>query len=90
MNTSNVEFSIDALDARAAAVHFGDDRLIVDLVDGRVLSVPLAWFPRLANATLEQRADWYFINDGESIRWEAVDEDISVPLLLGLLGLPGP
>ncbi len=84
MTTSSVEFSTDALDARAAAVRFGDDRLIVDLVDGRVLSVPLTWFPRLANATPEQRADWYLLGDGEGIHWEAVDEDISVPLLLGL------
>lgn len=84
MPSSSVEFSTDALDARAAAVHFGDDRLIVDLVDGRALSVPLAWFPRLANATPEQRADWYLLGDGEGIHWEAVDEDISVPLLLGL------
>lgn len=84
MTSSIGEFSVDALEARAAAVRIAEDRFIVDLVDGRVLSVPLTWFPRLANATPEQRADWYFINDGESIRWEAVDEDISVPLLLGL------
>lgn len=84
MTTSSLEFDTDALDARAASVCFGDDRLIVDLVDGRTLSVPVAWFPRLANATPEQRADWYLLGDGEGIHWEAVDEDISVPLLLGL------
>lgn len=84
MTTSSLEFSTEALDARAASVRFGNDRLIVDLVDGRILSVPLAWFPRLANATPEQRADWYLLGDGEGIHWEAVDEDISVPLLLGL------
>lgn len=84
MTTSRVAFSTDGLDSRAAAVRFGDDRLIVDLEDGRVLSVPLAWFPRLANATSEQRADWYLLGEGEGIHWEAVVEDISVPLLLGL------
>jgi hypothetical protein len=84
VTSSATDFSVDALEARAVGVRIADDRLIVDLVDGRVLGVPLGWFPRLANATPEQRSDWYFINDGESIRWEAVDEDISVPLLLGL------
>ena len=84
MTSSSVEFSTDELDARAATVRINDDRLIIDLVDGRVLSVPLAWFPRLANATQKQRTDWYLLGDGEGIQWEAVDEDISVPLLLGL------
>lgn len=69
---------------RAADVRIEHDRLVVDLVDGRVLSVPLAWFPRLEDATPEQCADWRLIGKGEGIHWEAVDEDISVPRLLGL------
>lgn len=84
MPTSNLDFDTDALDARAASVRFAGDRLIIDLVDGRALSVPLAWCSCLANATPEQRVDWYLLGDGEGIHWEAVDEDISVPLLLGL------
>jgi hypothetical protein len=58
--------------------------LTVLLVDGRKLSVPTTWFPRLVSATPEQRDDWQLIGKGEGIHWEAIDEDISVPLLLGL------
>lgn len=74
--------------ARAANASFSDDDLIVSLVDGRVLSVPLAWFPRLFHATPEQRADWRLIGDGEGIHWESVDEDLSVAGLLR--GTPAP
>jgi hypothetical protein len=74
--------------ARAVNVTFTDDDLVVSLSDGRVLSVPLAWFPRLLHATPEQRSEWRFIGDGEGIHWEAVDEDLSV---IGLLrGAPAP
>jgi hypothetical protein len=56
--------------------------LKVALDDGRELSVPLAWFPRLRDATAEQRANWRFIGRGEGIHWPDVDEDISI---LGLI-----
>jgi uncharacterized protein DUF2442 len=69
---------------RAADVRIEHDRLVIDLVDGRVLSVPLAWFPRLERATTDQRSAWRLIGKGEGIHWEAVDDDISVPRLLGL------
>lgn len=69
---------------RAADVRIEHDRLVIDLVDGRVLSVPLAWFPRLERATTDQRSAWHLIGKGEGIHWEAVDEDFSVPRLLGL------
>lgn len=72
------------LEARAAHVAVTDDRLIVALTDGREISVPLAWFPRLLNATPPQRANWRLIGQGEGIHWEDMDEDISVPRLLGL------
>ncbi|MGH7822205.1 MAG: DUF2442 domain-containing protein, partial [Candidatus Binatia bacterium] len=52
--------------------------------DGRELSVPLGWFPRLASATVEQRAAWELLDGGEEIRWEEIDEDVSVPNLLGV------
>ena len=69
-------------------VAFTDDDLVVTLSDGGVLSVPLAWFPRLFHATPEQRSEWRFIGEGAGIHWEAVDEDLSV---LGLLrGVPAP
>ena len=56
----------------------------VRLVDGRELSVPLAWFPRLAAATPRQRRAFELVDQGVEIRWEEVDEDISVPNLLGV------
>jgi len=74
-----------SLRPQAASVTVRDDALTVILADGRALSVPTAWFPRLAQATPEQRADWRLIGDGGGIHWEAIDEDISVA---GLLGLP--
>ena len=66
-----------AVDVRCSA-----DALIVRLVDGREISVPLEWFPRLRDATLEQRAHWRLIGGGIGIHWERVDEDISVESLL--------
>lgn len=58
------------------------DELVVSLNDGRVLSVPLAWFPRLANASPEQLAAFELLGEGEGIHWPALDEDISVVGLL--------
>jgi len=66
-----------ALDAR-----FTDDTLIVSLSDGREVSVPLEWFPRLRDATPKQRKNWRLIAKGIGIHWEDVDEDISVATLL--------
>jgi hypothetical protein len=54
------------------------------LVDGRELGVPLAWFPRLAAATTEQRRAFELLDQGVEIRWEEIDEDVSVPNLLGV------
>jgi hypothetical protein len=54
------------------------DELVVDLADGRTLTVPLSWYPRLAHATPEERADWRLIGLGEGIHWPQLDEDISV------------
>lgn len=59
-----------------------EDTLSVDLSDGRTISVPLAWFPRLLHATTEERNHWRLIGKGHGIHWEAIDEDISVEGLL--------
>lgn len=75
---------VPRLEARAVALRFTADRLILQLADGREISAPLAWFPRLAGATKAQRADWRLMGDGVGVHWEEVDEDISVPILLGL------
>jgi hypothetical protein len=70
------------LDATAVDVTVMDDRLVVILADGRELAAPLAWFPRLLDATPEQRKNWRFIGRGHGIHWPDVDEDISVASLL--------
>ena len=68
----------------AKEVSFTEDALVVSLTDGRSISVPLDWYPRLQRATAEQRAHWELSGDGHGIHWPAVDEDISVRgLLLG-------
>lgn len=66
----------------ATNVMFTDTKMIVSLEDGRELSVPLEWFPKLKKATPEQLMNWRFIGDGEGIHWEQLDEDISVENLL--------
>lgn len=66
----------------AHTVRCTEDELVVSLDDGRVLSVPLVWFPRLAYATPEQRSEFELLGEGEGIHWPAVDEDISVVGLL--------
>jgi hypothetical protein len=66
----------------AQDVTVDDDGLIVDLSDGRTITVPLAWFPRLAHGTPAERANWRLIAGGEGIHWPDLDEDISVESLL--------
>ena len=66
----------------AVEVSCSMDALSVTLTDGRVVSVPLVWFPRLADASPRQRSDWGLIGGGIGIHWEAIDEDISVASLL--------
>ncbi len=70
---------------RARQVQVGSGQLIVQLADEREIRVPLAWFPRLQAGTPEQRASWHLIGGGVGIHWDKLDEDVSVP---GLLGLP--
>jgi hypothetical protein len=74
--------SVNGGEALAVAVACSDDALIVVLHDGRTVSVPLVWFPRLLAATPRQRKDWEPIGGGIGMYWEAIDEDISVASLL--------
>ena len=80
--------SIAEATARAVDLRITDDELTVLLTDGRRISAPLVWFPRLLNATKEQRDRWELLGDGEGIHWPAVDEDLSVAGLLR--GTPAP
>jgi len=73
---------VERAEALAVDIACTDDTLTVVLSDGRVISAPLAWFPRLLEATPKQRREWELIGGGIGIHWEAVDEDISVASLL--------
>ena len=68
--------------ARARGVRIDDDALVVELTDGRTLSVPIIWFPRLARASATERNAWVLLGDGEGIHWPDVDEDLNVAGLL--------
>ncbi|OGO45316.1 MAG: hypothetical protein A2W37_03940 [Chloroflexi bacterium RBG_16_63_12] len=80
MTTLQTEIQI----AKAQNVTVTDDSLTVDLTDGRTISVPLAWYPRLVHSTPQERNNWRLIGNGEGIHWPDLDEDLSVEgLLLG-------
>ncbi len=71
----------------AESVKCDSDSLTVSLLDGRTISVPITWFPRLSSATKEQLDDWELLGDGEGIYWPRLDEDLSVKgLLIGARG----
>lgn len=70
-------------DPTAVAVEVSDVALRIVLSDGRELSAPLAWFPRLRDATPEQRQNWEPIGGGHGLHWPEVDEDVSVRALMG-------
>ncbi len=69
-------------------VRVTDDTLTVDLLDGRTISVPLAWYPRLLHATAAQRTNWRVAGGGFGIHWPDIDEDLSTAGLLR--GAPAP
>jgi hypothetical protein len=66
----------------AVSVFIDEDTLTVELDDGRTISVPVAWYPRLLHASKEERANWRMIGKGHGIHWENIDEDISVEGIL--------
>jgi len=72
----------EKLEPLARDVAFTEDALRVVLADGREISAPLQWFPRLLHATAEQRARWELIGDGIGIHWPLIDEDVEVESLL--------
>jgi hypothetical protein len=75
-------------DERVRDVRFDEDRLIVDLMDGRTIAVPLVWYPRLLHATIEQRGRFEVSAAGYGIHWPDVDDDLSTEGLLR--GAPAP
>jgi hypothetical protein len=72
----------DSAASRATAVRLTEDTLVVDLSDGRTVSVPLAWYPRLLEGSPNERANYRFIGEGEGIHWPDLDEDVSVENIL--------
>ena len=78
MHTSTIQIEVPA----AESVTVTEDTLSVDLSDGRTISVPLAWYPRLTYASQPEQDNWRLIGKGYGIHWEDLDEDISVEGLL--------
>ena len=78
MRTSRVEGSAP----RAVRATVTEEAVIVDLNDGRTVTAPLAWYPRLLHATVRERRNWRLIGAGEGIHWPDLDEDLSVEGLL--------
>ena len=77
-----MSFSVISKSKNAVDVLFSDSKMTLVLEDGRELSVPLEWFPRLRKASLDQLKKWRFIGKGEGVHWEEIDEDILVENLL--------
>jgi len=83
MNISDIKPGESVKDVR-----FTEDNLSVDLMDGRTITVPIAWYPRLLHATPEQRKKWEICGGGYGIHWPDIDEDLSTEGLLR--GAPAP
>jgi hypothetical protein len=83
-----MNISAKITDERVLDVRFDAHSLIVDMMDGRTISAPLAWYPRLANASVEQREHWENCAGGYGIHWPDIDEDLSTEGLLR--GAPAP
>jgi hypothetical protein len=77
-------FQLDLKEITARDCRFSEDDLILELNDGRTLTVPLAWYPRLFHATPAERSNWRWVGRGIGIHWPDLDEDIAVEdLILG-------
>ena len=75
-------------DERVKNIELTEEKICVDLMDGRTIIVPLAWYPRLLNAKPEQRAKWEICGGGYGLHWEEIDEDLSTEGMLR--GAPAP
>ena len=83
MNTA-----VQIQEVRIKNVNVTDDTITAQLMDGRIISVPLAWSWRLSDAKPKQRANWIIIGDGDGVHWPDIDEDISAEGML--YGIPAP
>jgi hypothetical protein len=82
-------FSTCKTDSRVEAVYFTRDSLVVNLMDGRCISVPLTWYPKLLKATPKEKAHWEICGGGYGIHWPEIDEDLSTEGLLRGYSAPG-
>src|SRR5437016_307188 len=73
---------VETREAVATQVEVSEDTVSVELDDGRTIAAPVAWYPRLAHGSAEERASWRLVGGGRGIHWPALDEDISVANLL--------
>jgi Protein of unknown function (DUF2442) len=78
MNTSPAEVTL----VQAQIVVFSDDSFTIELTDGRSLTIPISWYPRLVHGSQKERMNWELLGDGIGIHWPDLDEDISVEGLL--------
>ncbi|TAL70576.1 MAG: DUF2442 domain-containing protein [Bacteroidetes bacterium] len=79
---------VNKTDTRIKSVDFKDESIVVGLMDGRIISVPLIFYPRLFNASIKQRKNWKISGGGFGIHWPDIDEDLNSEGLL--LGSPAP
>jgi hypothetical protein len=83
-----MNIAVQIQEVRIKSISVTDDTIAAQLVDGRTISVPLAWSWRLSEATPKQRANWEIIGDGQGVHWPDIDEDISAEGML--YGIPAP
>jgi len=83
-----MNIAVQIQEVRIKSISVTEDTITAQLVDGRTISVPLAWSWRLSEATPKQRANWEIIGDGQGVHWPDIDEDISVEGML--YGIPAP
>ncbi len=74
--------TVNNIEPRIKAIEITEDLIVVDLLDGRTISIPLAWSWRLSDATPNQRENYEFIGDGQGVHWPDIDEDISAEGML--------
>ena len=83
-----MNIAVQIQEVRIKSISVTEDTITAQLVDGRTISVPLAWSWRLSEATPKQRANWEIIGDGQGVHWPDIDEDISAEGML--YGIPAP
>jgi hypothetical protein len=74
--------TVDTSSSTAVQIHVVEDQLVCQLADGRTISAPISWYPRLLHGSTDERNNWQLIGGGSGVRWPALDEDISIENLL--------